>query len=160
MGDAYLYLIKQFVDAANQRAGSFCTPRRLVLLMVAIADPQEGEMVYGPACGTGGICPAQRRCAGQSALGAGAYAACSDQEGFAAVGNRERLQPFDPAVSQTAGGGGVGKGGGQPATLQDAWQTWETSGQEFWQQMDGVVAMLDGLVGEVSFTDAVKENQG
>jgi|LakMenEpi03Aug12_release.lakeMendotaPanAssembly.Ray.scaffolds.fasta_scaffold131380_2 hypothetical protein len=49
MGDAYLYLIKNFVDAANQKAGSFCTPRRLVLLKVAIADPQEGEMVYGPA---------------------------------------------------------------------------------------------------------------
>ena len=46
MGHVYLYLIKQFVDAANQKAGSFCTPRRLVLLMVAIADPQEGEMVY------------------------------------------------------------------------------------------------------------------
>jgi hypothetical protein len=52
-----------------------------------------------------------------------------------------------------------GEGGGQPATLQEAWQTWEASGQEFWQQMDGVVAMLDGLVGEVSFTEAVKENQ-
>ena len=116
MGEGYLYLIKQFVDAANQKAGSFCTPRRLVLLMVAIADPQEGEMVYGPACGTGGICPALRRCgAGQSALGAGAYAAFADQEGFAAVGNRERLQPFDPAVRQTAGGGGVGKGCGQAA---------------------------------------------
>jgi hypothetical protein len=44
-------------------------------------------------------------------------------------------------------------------TLQEAWQTWEASGQEFWQQMDGVVAMPDGLVGEVSFTDVVKENQ-
>ena len=53
-----------------------------------------------------------------------------------------------------------GEGGGQPATLQEAWQTWEASGQEFWQQMDGGVAMLDGLVGEVSFTDVVKENQG
>ena len=52
-----------------------------------------------------------------------------------------------------------GEGGGQPATLQEAWQTWEASGQEFLQQMDGVVAMLDGLVGEVSFTDVVKENQ-
>ena len=165
MGHDYLYLIKQFVDAANQKAGSFCTPRRLVLLMVAIADPQEGEMVYGPACGTGGICPAQRRCgAGQSALGAGAYAACSDQEGFAVAATLAEIAAQGHSLSiplyvkRPAASAG-GEGGGQPATLQEAWQTWEASGQEFLQQMDGVVAMLDGLVGEVSFTDAVKENQ-
>ena len=51
-----------------------------------------------------------------------------------------------------------GEGGGQPASLQEAWQTWEASGQEFWQQMDGVVAMLDELVDDVSFTELVKEN--
>jgi hypothetical protein len=52
------------------------------------------------------------------------------------------------------------EGEGQPATLREAWQAWEASGQEFWQQMDGVVAMLDGLVDEVSLTDSVKEKQG
>jgi type I restriction enzyme M protein len=52
------------------------------------------------------------------------------------------------------------EGDGQPATLQEAWQAWEASGQEFWQQMGDVVAMLDGLVGEEFFTDVVKENKG
>ncbi len=38
-------------------------------------------------------------------------------------------------------------------------EAWQASGQEFWQQRDGVVAMLDGLMGETSFTDVVKEKQ-
>jgi hypothetical protein len=55
---------------------------------------------------------------------------------------------------------GAAAGGGQPATLPEAWQAWEASGQEFWQQMVGVVTMLDGRVGEEAFTDVVKEKQG
>jgi type I restriction-modification system DNA methylase subunit len=133
--------------------------------MVAIVDPQEGEMVYGPVCGTGGVCPAQSRCGSfLSNLWAGAYAACSDQEGFAVVGSLEAIAANDYSLSiplyvKRPAAAAEGEGGGQTATLQEAWQTWEVSGQELWQQMDGVVAMLDGLVGEVSFTEAVKENQ-
>ena len=52
---------------------------------------------------------------------------------------------------------GTAAGAGQPATLPEAWQAWEASGQEVWQQMDGVVTMLDGRVGEETFTDVVKE---
>lgn len=55
MGDAYEYLIKQFADATNKKAGEFYTPRSVVRLMVDIVDPQEGETVYDPACGTGGM---------------------------------------------------------------------------------------------------------
>ena len=55
MGDAYEYLIKQFADATNKKAGEFYTPRSVVRLMVDIVDPQEGESVYDPACGTGGM---------------------------------------------------------------------------------------------------------
>jgi len=43
MGDAYEYLIKQFADATNKKAGEFYTPRSVVRLMVDIVDPQEGE---------------------------------------------------------------------------------------------------------------------
>jgi len=95
---------------------------------------------------------------------AGAYAAFSDQEGFAAVATLAEIAAQGHSLSiplyVKRPAAGVVEGGGHLATLQEAWQTWEASGQEFWQQMDGVVAMLDGLVGEVSFTDAVKENQG
>ncbi len=55
IGDAYEYLIKQFADATNKKAGEFYTPRSVVRLMVSILDPQEGETIYDPACGTGGM---------------------------------------------------------------------------------------------------------
>ncbi|MCB9737032.1 MAG: SAM-dependent DNA methyltransferase [Deltaproteobacteria bacterium] len=55
MGDAYEYLIKKFADATNKKAGEFYTPRSVVRLMVDILDPREGETIYDPACGTGGM---------------------------------------------------------------------------------------------------------
>ena len=55
IGDAYEYLIKQFADATNKKAGEFYTPRSVVRLMVDILDPREGETIYDPACGTGGM---------------------------------------------------------------------------------------------------------
>ena len=55
LGDAYEYLIKKFADSTNKKAGEFYTPRSVVRLMVDILDPHEGETVYDPACGTGGM---------------------------------------------------------------------------------------------------------
>lgn len=55
MGRAYEYLIKRFADKANKKAGEFYTPRTIVRLMVNILDPQAGESIYDPACGTGGM---------------------------------------------------------------------------------------------------------
>jgi type I restriction enzyme M protein len=94
---------------------------------------------------------------------AGAYAAFSDQEGFAAVATLAEIAAQGHSLSiplyVKRPAAAAGEGGGQAATLQEAWQAWEASGQEFWQQMDGVVAMLDGLVAEVFLTDSVNENQ-
>lgn len=55
LGQAYEYLIKQFADATNKKAGEFYTPRSVVRLMVNILDPREGESIYDPTCGTGGM---------------------------------------------------------------------------------------------------------
>lgn len=55
VGDAYEFLIKKFADATNKKAGEFYTPRSVVRLMVNILDPKEGETIYDPACGTGGM---------------------------------------------------------------------------------------------------------
>ena len=55
MGRAYEYLIRKFADKANKKAGEFYTPRTIVKLMVNILDPKEGDTVYDPACGTGGM---------------------------------------------------------------------------------------------------------
>ena len=33
-------------------------------------------------------------------------------------------------------------------SLTDAWMRWKTDGEDFWRQMDGVTAMLDGLAAQ------------
>jgi len=55
LGQAYEYLIKKFADATNKKAGEFYTPRSVVRLMINILDPREGDAIYDPACGTGGM---------------------------------------------------------------------------------------------------------
>ncbi|MHC4089799.1 MAG: type I restriction-modification system subunit M [Planctomycetota bacterium] len=56
LGDAYEYLIGRFADVTKRKkAGEFYTPRSVVRMMVDILDPKEGESVYDPACGTGGM---------------------------------------------------------------------------------------------------------
>ena len=55
LGQSYEYLIKKFADATNKKAGEFYTPRSVVRLIVNILDPREGESIYDPACGTGGM---------------------------------------------------------------------------------------------------------
>jgi type I restriction enzyme M protein len=55
LGQSYEYLIKKFADLTNKKAGEFYTPRSIVRLMVNILDPIEGESIYDPACGTGGM---------------------------------------------------------------------------------------------------------
>jgi type I restriction enzyme M protein len=55
LGAAYEYLLKQFADASGKKAGEFFTPRAVVRLLVSILDPQPGETIYDPACGSGGM---------------------------------------------------------------------------------------------------------
>ncbi|NVO21237.1 MAG: SAM-dependent DNA methyltransferase [Bacteroidetes bacterium] len=55
LGRAYEYLIKHFADLTNKKAGEFYTPRSVVHLLGLILDPHEGESIYDPACGTGGM---------------------------------------------------------------------------------------------------------
>jgi len=56
LGDAYEYLIGRFADVTKRKkAGEFYTPRSVVRMMVELLDPHEGESIYDPACGTGGM---------------------------------------------------------------------------------------------------------
>ncbi len=56
LGDGYEYLIGRFADVTRRKkAGEFYTPRSIVRMMVDILDPKEGESIYDPACGTGGM---------------------------------------------------------------------------------------------------------
>ena len=55
LGQAYEYLLKNFADESGKKAGEFFTPRAVVRLAVRILNPQPGESVYDPACGSGGM---------------------------------------------------------------------------------------------------------
>lgn len=55
LGNAYEYLLKQFADESGKKAGEFFTPRSVVRLITRILDPQPGESMYDPACGSGGM---------------------------------------------------------------------------------------------------------
>ena len=55
LGGAYEYLIKQFADTAGKKGGEFYTPKEVVRTMVKILDPKEGDRIYDPASGSGGM---------------------------------------------------------------------------------------------------------
>lgn len=55
LGAAYEYLLREFAEASGKKAGEFFTPREVVHLLVKILDPQPGDTVVDPACGSGGM---------------------------------------------------------------------------------------------------------
>ena len=50
----YESMLREMRDAAGD-SGEFYTPRPVIQFMVTVADPQLGEVVLDPACGTGGF---------------------------------------------------------------------------------------------------------
>jgi type I restriction enzyme M protein len=54
-GNSYEYLIKKFADDSGHSAAEFYTNRTVVRLMTLIVDPQPGESIYDPTCGSGGM---------------------------------------------------------------------------------------------------------
>jgi type I restriction enzyme M protein len=55
LGRAYEYLLRKFAEGSGQSAGEFYTPKEVGTLMAYILDPEEGETIYDPACGSGGL---------------------------------------------------------------------------------------------------------
>jgi type I restriction enzyme M protein len=55
LGSAYEYLLREFAEASGKKAGEFFTPRHVVHLLVRILDPQPGDAVCDPACGSAGM---------------------------------------------------------------------------------------------------------
>ena len=55
LGIAYEFLIKKFADDSGHTAAEFYTNRTLVHLMTKMLEPQEGESIYDPTCGSGGM---------------------------------------------------------------------------------------------------------
>ena len=55
LGQGYEYLIKKFADDAGHTAAEFYTNRTVVHLMTEMLQPQPGENIYDPTCGSGGM---------------------------------------------------------------------------------------------------------
>lgn len=55
IGDAYEYLIGKFASGAGKKAGEFYTPPAVSELLAELLDPQPGESICDPACGSGSL---------------------------------------------------------------------------------------------------------
>jgi type I restriction-modification system DNA methylase subunit len=49
------YLLRKFAEGQGQSAGEFYTPRGVAVLMARVLDPQPGQTIYDPCCGSGGL---------------------------------------------------------------------------------------------------------
>jgi len=55
IGNAYEYLISHFASSSGKTAGEFYTPPEVSSLMARLMDPQEGDEICDPACGSGSL---------------------------------------------------------------------------------------------------------
>ncbi|MDH8676734.1 type I restriction-modification system subunit M [Fusibacter bizertensis] len=55
MGDAYMYLLKQFADDGGKKGGEFYTPEEIKELMVRVLQPTDTDTIYDPTAGSGGF---------------------------------------------------------------------------------------------------------
>nr|AIF21157.1 Type I restriction-modification system methyltransferase subunit (hsdM) [uncultured marine thaumarchaeote KM3_98_C03] len=54
-GQAYEHLLERFADSAGKTAGEFFTPREVVQLLVELLEPEDGDKICDPTCGSGGM---------------------------------------------------------------------------------------------------------
>jgi type I restriction enzyme M protein len=55
IGNAYEFLIKNFASTSGKKAGEFYTPPEVSQLMAQLVDPQEGDDICDPTCGSGSL---------------------------------------------------------------------------------------------------------
>lgn len=55
IGNAYEYLIAKFAAGAGKKAGEFYTPAEVSELIAELVNPQAGERIADPACGSGSL---------------------------------------------------------------------------------------------------------
>ena len=80
-GDVYEMLLSEIATAGKN--GQFRTPRHIIKLMAELVQPQLGDRIADPACGTGGfLLGAYQYIVTQLALKAGAKDLQRDEDGF------------------------------------------------------------------------------
>lgn len=55
IGNAYEFLIKNFASTSGKKAGEFYTPPEVSTLMARLVDPQPGDEICDPTCGSGSL---------------------------------------------------------------------------------------------------------
>lgn len=55
IGNGYEFLIKNFAASGGQKAGEFYTPPEVSNLIAELLDPQKGDSICDPACGSGSL---------------------------------------------------------------------------------------------------------
>ena len=79
-----------------------------------------------------------------------AYQTFADDPGFAKVATKKEILDKDGNLSipryVRPVGNGNNNGAGDVPSLKKMWAAFEASGREFWEQMDALVDMLDGVV--------------
>ena len=55
IGNGYEYLIKNFAASGGQKAGEFYTPPEVSDLIAELLEPQPGDSICDPACGSGSL---------------------------------------------------------------------------------------------------------
>jgi type I restriction enzyme M protein len=55
IGNTYEYLISRFAADAGKKGGEFYTPAEVSILLAKLLDPQPGDRIYDPCCGSGSL---------------------------------------------------------------------------------------------------------
>lgn len=55
IGEAYIYLIERFASEAGKKAGEFYTPLQVSRVLAKLVQPQAGDRICDPACGSGSL---------------------------------------------------------------------------------------------------------
>ena len=55
IGDSYEFLISKFAGESGKKSGEFYTPSEISTLLAKLVDPQPGNRICDPACGSGSL---------------------------------------------------------------------------------------------------------
>ena len=55
IGRAYEYLLRKFAEGSGRSAGEYFTPPEIAQLMARLIEPDSGDEIYDPTCGSAGL---------------------------------------------------------------------------------------------------------
>ncbi|MHA1205340.1 MAG: N-6 DNA methylase [Candidatus Heimdallarchaeaceae archaeon] len=55
IGQAYEYMLRKFAEGSGQSAGEYFTPPEVARLMARLIEPESGDHIYDPTCGSAGL---------------------------------------------------------------------------------------------------------